>query len=179
MMIARERQGLPFVELSGGSLYGQINGGRDQGASLGDALIALQKIGCTTAKTIGHADWRSAYRMSAEAKAEAAAYRIDEAYACDSAEEFFTGIQLGFAGQWGVAAVNNFDPDSNGYTPGSRSGINHAVVGCGMHKDSRGQWWLQGWNSWGYGWGLNGMFYYPVDSVQSDELWLVRSTIIA
>ena len=179
VMIARERIGLPFVELSGGSLYGQINGGRDSGANLGDALIALQQVGCTSAETIAQSDWRSAYRMSLAAQAEAANYRIDERYVCKSVDEFFSGIQLGFAGQWGVSAGGSFSPDSQGYVPGSRGDINHAVVGCGMHKDTRGQWWLEAWNSLGSNWGLNGRFFYPIDSVAEDENWLIRSTIIA
>lgn len=179
VMIAREREGLPFVELSGGSLYGQINGGRDSGASLGDAMLTLQKVGCTPAFVIAQSDWKSAYRMSAANMEIAKGYRIDEAFLCNSVDEFFTGVQLGFAGQWGVSAGGSFSPDSQGYVPGSRGGINHAVTGLGMHKDARGQWWLQAWNSWGNDWGLNGMFYYPVDSIAQDEIWLVRSTIVA
>lgn len=177
VMIAREREGLPFVELSGGSLYGQINGGRDSGANLGDALLALQKVGCTPATAIAQSDWRSAYRMSPANMELAKSYRVDEAYLCSTVDEFLSGIQLGFAGQWGVSAGGTFEPDNQGYVPGSRGGINHAVVGCGMHKDSKGRWWLESWNSWG-NWGLNGKFYYPTDSIKDDEIWLIRSTII-
>jgi hypothetical protein len=176
MQMSIKRQIGKDVSLSIGSLYGQINGGRDAGASLGDAYVALQKVGCCTTATIADSDWRKA-RSSTAWKDEAANYRLDEGVLCQSVEEFLTWLQLGFIGQMGLSANSSFNPDSKGFVPGSRGSINHALVACGMLKDDKGRWWVEGVNSWG-DWALNGIFYYPVDYLPKDELWVCRTTII-
>src|SRR5262245_7556711 len=45
MMKARDLSGHTFVELSGDSLYAQINHGRDMGSDPGDAIKALEETG--------------------------------------------------------------------------------------------------------------------------------------
>ena len=167
------------VDLSIGSLYGQINGGRDAGGNLGDAFRALTTVGCCTTSMIGEYDWQAAYRMSAAAKEECKSYRLDEGILCQSREEFFTWLQKGGIGQMGLNA-NNFTPDADGFIPGSNRTVNHALVACGMFCDSKGRWWVEGGNSWEDTWGpLLGMFYTPVDMLPDDELWIARTSIIA
>jgi hypothetical protein len=64
LMVARARQGLPFIELSAGALYGQINDGYDQGAYIGDALTTLSMVGTCPASMIGHLDWKKARKSN-------------------------------------------------------------------------------------------------------------------
>jgi len=176
LMICRARQGLPYVELSAGSVYGPINGGRDAGSNIGEALRQLQNVGACTTATLGHFDWRGA-RSSSAWKEEAKSYRVDEAVLCGSIEEYVSGLQLGWCGNFGVAANSRFSPDSEGWMKGSGSGVNHSVLACGMKKNSKGQWFVELVNSWG-NWGLGGYAYYPVDGLADYECWLIRNTIV-
>lgn len=178
-MIARRRQGLEHKDLSAGAIYGSINGGYDGGASIGDALQHMLKVGTCLASTIGNSEWQKARRDDSW-KEEAKDYRFDEAYPCSSVEEFLIGLQQGFDGVWGVAANGSFKPDARGFMNGTRGGVNHAVVGSGMkqHPDT-GDWYVEMPNSWDATWGINGVGWYPVSSIQNSELWIVRNTIIA
>jgi hypothetical protein len=53
----RSVMGLDFVKLSAGDLYGRINGGRDQGSLLEDALAEMDARGVGTAATYGGTLW--------------------------------------------------------------------------------------------------------------------------
>lgn len=178
LMICRARQGLPHAELSPASVYGMINGGSDSGSNIGAALDTLRKNGaCTIAKLDQH-DWRGA-RKSDAWKEEAKNYRVDEAVYCGKIiEDYLSGLQLGWCGNFGVAYNSRFRVDSDGYMIDSGEGVNHSVLACGMKKNSRGQWFVELVNSWGTDWGINGTAFYPVDGLAAYECFLIRNSIV-
>jgi hypothetical protein len=177
MMIARAREGLPYVELSAGSLYCQINGGRDDGASIGDALTALQQVGVCKASTIPQLGWKQAARDSSWHK-EAADYKVIEALTCETVEEYLSGIVCGWTGNFGIGVGNKFDTDADGFLPRcDGSGINHSVCGCGLKKKGS-EWFVIMANSWDVTWGKKGMCYVGLDWLRQpyQDLFLIRTT---
>jgi len=180
LMIQREYAGLPRVELSSGCLYGQINGGRDAGSLLGDALIALKVSGTTSAKTIGHLQWRNSTwpRQWAE---EAKKYRILEAYDCPTFDHVATAILRGFLVDYGILVGDRFVPDAEGFIPppSGRERGGHAMCGVGLVRHN-GRWYVETINSWGSNWGLSGVCFVPEDyfrGIPWTDAWAVRAAI--
>lgn len=176
--------------VSAASIYAQINGGRDAGANVGDALNALQEVGCTPVgwDGIGDHDWTAAYRIRRSAKflTEAKKIKIIEAVFCGrDVDAFMAGLASGlWAGQMCLGAGSNFNTDSNGWLPtsGPKAGINHALTatgGIGQHPKT-GEFGPEGFNSWGSGWGNQGFFYVTPKWLRQpgQELWLCRATTI-
>jgi hypothetical protein len=178
------------INVSAASIYCQINGGSDNGANVGDALDALQEVGCTQVgwNDIGDLDWKAAYkiRKSDAFKEEAKKFKAVEAVFCGSdVDAFMDGLATGmWAGQMCLGAGSNFDTDSNGWLPtsGPRSGINHALTatgGIGRHPKT-GEYGPQGLNPWGSEWGDGGFFYCGLNWLRQpgQELWLCRATTL-
>lgn len=165
------------IELSGGCIYGQINGGRDDGAMIADALTALQQTGVCTAATIGQLDWKAA-RNSSAWKEEAKSFKILEGYICKTFDELATGLSLGFIGIFGVEVTDRFEPGADGWIPEyAKKWPNHAVCCCNLvQKGSK--WGILMPNTWGTSWGLSGWCIVPESNVCTDEMWLIRTTTL-
>jgi len=182
------------VDISPAAIYAPICGGSDNGANMADALEAMQKYGAFPSgfAGIGDFDWRMAYRSKFWQEPQssigqgAAKYKILEAVFCgDDVDAFLDGLQSGqWCGQFGMGAGRNFETDADGWLPSwDRTGINHALFATGgMKKHPRnGTWGIEGGNSWGGDWGLNGVFWFdPADWLphNGQELWLCRSATI-
>jgi hypothetical protein len=178
----RRQEGLDEVDLSPGDLYARINGGRDQGALLEDALEELMRNGISTRATV-HPLTVYQNQIDPRAAGERALYRMLEAWWCPTPQHVVSAVLRGFRVLGGVFWYDSDRPDSDGYLPttefGRRGG--HAIPFFGVHKH-RNQWWLGFPNSWGVGWGRRGWGYFPVgrlgDGSQNFGMWAMRSVVV-
>lgn len=181
LMVLRAQAGLEHVELSAGNLYGRINGGRDQGSMLADAIRALEVEGVCTAATVPQLAWRPATWPSTW-REEARRFRVLEAWDCPSFDHLASAIQFGFAVNLGVLVGSNFETDSDGWVPDRRGGGGgHAMCGVGLAKHPRsGRWGIKVANSWGEGWGQGGFGILPESYFASSpwtDGWAVRGAV--
>jgi hypothetical protein len=169
--------GLPPVRLSPGYLYGNINGQRDEGSLLEDALRWMADHGTCTADTVPELAWRKR-DWPPHAAAEAAHFRVAEAFLCPTFDHIASALQRGFFVNMGVAWHEGDSPDPDGWLPESPRGQwgGHAIAGCGLVKRGS-QWGIQFANSWGEGWGAGGFGILPERRFQGPigGWWAVRA----
>jgi hypothetical protein len=157
---ARLLSGMTDVELSAAFLYSLINGGRDAGAIISDALTALLQSGTCLASQCPESQIYGPPRNSSartEAIQTAKRFRILKAYHANSFDEAMSGLQLDYIWVGGIYVAGDFAHlDSNGIAPAhpNRYG-NHCVHGDGCYQ-SGGRWILDGVNSWGLRFGQDG-----------------------
>lgn len=169
-MRMRALRGLKFYVLSGAYIYSFINGGRDNGAQITDALDVLVKHGTCLESTV---DWNTIYRAQASrGDAEAQRFRMGEGVVVQSFDEAGTALQMGMIPQFALEVGNNFENlDSDGVAGFSPGGGNHSVHADGMKLSSRGAWLLDTPNTWGVGFGQQGRAFTSekhFSSVQQD-----------
>lgn len=154
--VARAMAGLDPVQLSTGYLYGAINGQRDQGSLLEDAIEWMMKNGTCLASTVGMLDWQKS-KWPSTAATEAKQYRVLEYYWTPTFDHFASALQQGFAGNIGIMWGSSDNPNSNGYLPDSAGGRagGHAIAVDGLVNDG-GKWGLELPNSWSTRWGWDG-----------------------
>lgn len=149
----RNMQGLPYIPLSPGYLYGRINGGRDQGSMLEDALEWMMKTGTCTVETVGYLDWK---KNPVAAKTEAPRFKFLEAFWCPTFDHMGSALMSGFFIDEGLMWHDGFKPDSRGWIKGGGGGGGgHALCGYGLDEDN-GKWGVKTRNSWSESWGVNG-----------------------
>ncbi len=172
LMKARTLVGQTHQRLSGAYVYSFINGGRDQGASIGDSLDVLRDKGTCLEAEVG---WDQIYpnQIPASARTTAERFKLEEAYRVDTFEEAASALQCpDFVLVYAVHVGGTFDRlDADGVVGLDRGPGNHAVHACGMSRSNRWGWQLDGFNSWGETWGDNGRFRSAKahwDSVQQD-----------
>jgi hypothetical protein len=139
--IVREIMGQARIRLSQGSLYNQIAGGRDQGANIMDALEAMMDVGMVPDSIIDQYDWQGR-GYPPNWKAEAAKYRILEAWDCPTFDEMLSAVEKQFPVVFGV----------------NWAGGGHAIT-CIGKKKSGNTWLAEILNSWGADWGDGGFGY--------------------
>ena len=162
-MILREIAGEARIILSQGSLYGQINGGRDAGAGIEAALEAMMKVGiCPVSMIDGHdwqgRDWPSDWKTAAKKT------RILEAFDCPNFDAVASAVQhripVVFGVYWGSGG--------------------HAICAVGL-KQISGVWNLEFLNSWGASWGDNGLGYLTesqCSGIKSFGAFAIRSVTV-
>jgi hypothetical protein len=162
-MILRETNGQKRILLSQGSLYGQINGGRDQGANIEAALEAMMEVGIAPASVVDPKDWTSRDYPS-NWKEEAAKFRILEAFDCPTFDAVASAVQRSmpvvFGVYWGSGG--------------------HAITAVGLKKIGS-VWNIDFLNSWGESWGENGFGYLPeskCSGIKSFGAFSIRSVTI-
>lgn len=158
---ARFFMGMLDVKLSPGCLYAQINGGRDQGAVIGDSMTALLQTGTTSYATIGESPY-FLHQLPAGWQSEAKRFRAAEVYVTPTFDEMASAIQLGYVVVYGMMVGNNFESFTNEGVAGISSGQgNHCMHADGMTKLANGSWAFDNANSWGEPWGpwKNGRCY--------------------
>lgn len=156
-MKVRFGMGQTFQRLSGSFVYSFINGGRDQGASIGEALDVARNGICLESE----ADWDAIYpsRIPSSARETAKRFQAEEIYRVDTWSECCSALQMGFAVVYAVMVGGSFDRlDSDGVIGLDRGPGNHAVHAFGMTKSAGGVWLAEGFNSWGPTWGDQGRF---------------------
>ena len=177
-MEARDNEGLPFVEMSCGCLYGQISGGQDEGANIGDALTAFMQVGTVPATVIPQLTWQTS-KFPADWKTTAAGFRIVEAYLATTVLGFLSGLQRGYEGVFGVNANNAYKPGPDGWIPSQSSAranhCQHALSRSVVYDSKRkllGIKDVNSWKPWGYknlGWA-----WLPETNIVPGEMWLIR-----
>jgi hypothetical protein len=152
---ARATQGLPYVALSGGDLYGRINGGSDRGSMLEDGIRAATTKGVAPVSACPYLDWR----RRAVTDDQRAPYRVLKAYLCPTFDHMFSasiaGFELIVGLMWG-----NFKTDSDGWLTGGGGGSGHALYSYAPMMRN-GKYGLATQNSWTPNWGVNGRCVIP------------------
>jgi hypothetical protein len=145
--------GMKDLKLSPGCTYAQINGGRDNGAVIGDSLTALTRTGTCLYITVGQ-DPIYLNRLPTGWKQEAARFKVDQAYTAATFDELISGIQLGYIAVYGMQVGSNFERFSpDGVAGVSRGSGNHCMHADGCKRLPNGTWALDNVNSWGPNWG--------------------------
>ena len=179
----RKQAGLPYVKLSAGDLYSQINDGRDQGSMLEDGVAAMSDNGVCTAATVPYVWDGKNWSSNAKVKAERAQHKVVEAYLCPNFDAMCSALQQGFFIVEGLMWYDNFRPDQEGWLPsrGAGGGGGHALAGYGVAKRtlSNGtvQWGIRTRNSWSASWGQGGNCVIPESLFNRTVggFWAVRS----
>jgi len=136
--LLREINGQSRVELSHGSLYGQANGGRDQGANVMAILEAMMDVGIAPTSIIDQYDWTDRDYPS-KWKDHASMYKILEAWDCPTFDAMISAVQRGMPVVFGVNWAG---------------GGGHAIA-CIGYKEGK----AEILNSWGADWGDGGFGY--------------------
>jgi hypothetical protein len=123
----------------------------DNGMNIESCLRVLQVAGACSVKDVDQYDWRRE-DWPDDWREKAAKHRIAEAWDCPDEQAMLSAIAHGFPVVYGT----------NG----------HAVIGIGY--DSKGVIIL---NSWGYGWGDNGIGRWPTHQLSSYGAWALRCTV--
>jgi len=167
--LLRAAAGAPYVELSAGNLYGRINGGRDAGSTLVDAIRELELRGVCRASIVPHLHWQPS-RWPKGWEEDAKKFRVLEAWDCPTFEHIASAIQLGFGVNIGILIGANFIPGPDGWIPSrvGRAG-GHAMCAVGLAQKYN-QWGVKVVNSWGPDWGQRGMAIVP-ESYFRDAFW--------
>lgn len=151
MQRARARRRLKFVALSGEGVYGQINGGRDNGSQLVDGMRAISETGVPTEKLIPPRTIIYERNFPQSWNQEAGRFKADECYQLLDEWDVVTALVLGFdivvavhvGSGWNNDDANNVIPQSPG--PG-----NHAV-GVDDIRYRNNQFEFEHYGSWGTG----------------------------
>jgi hypothetical protein len=139
--------------------YAQVNGGRDNGASVSSILKVLTQLGTCTHAECG-TDQIYKQQIPQSAYATAKKYQVTEAFLCRTYNEIVDAINRGFPVPLGIQVGNNFSRlDNNGIAPLPDMAIGgHALCGIGI-KQYRGEWLVKVQNSWDTRWGMKGCCY--------------------
>lgn len=181
LMTLRAMKGYSPTNLSDDYLYARINGGRDQGSILEDALRVLCKEGTCRKETWPDLEWRLGRGPKDKAAAESPKHRILEYFLCPTVDHVVSAVLSGFCVDTGLWWHDRDPLDGDGWMtlrPGGNRG-GHAVMRCSLHERN-GQWGLGGPNSWGTRYGKNGYMVVPLeryDRQMSVGMWAVREVV--
>lgn len=148
--------GQTFQRFSSCYLYGNINGGRDAGAVVSDAMQSLQSTGIALESQVPEGQvYRSSYGSQFDTTAQR--YRIADAYHCQTFDDLGSAAQQGWFLAYGILVGNGFTSlDSEG-VPGVGGRGGHCLAGgFAMKKSSRWGWLIKTQNSWGQSYGQGG-----------------------
>ncbi len=160
MEYRRNVQGLPYQQLSAADLYSEINGGRDQGSLLEDAMAQVMGGGVGLASTSG-TQWKNGNWKGKAGADERKRFRVLEAYLCPSFDDCYSAVLQGFALSTGIMWRDNYTPDKDGWLPVGRGGAGgHAIFGYKPTKRGN-EYGIWHQNSWGESYGLRGRFVIP------------------
>jgi hypothetical protein len=154
----------PEFEFSPWFVYGNINGGRDEGSSIGEALDSLHTDGiCFNSDVPEGTLFQSDFSDSAFQTAKR--FHIKRAIQCPTFEDIASAILLGHPVAIAIHPGLGFqDCPPDGILPdrtGSLGALGHAMCAVGLHRIDD-DWYLLVQNSWGDAtWGLGGFCYMP------------------
>lgn len=158
--LIRRGCGRPDVVFSPAWLYRWINGGRDAGAAIDDAINTLVERGALPADQYPMLDWRKPEPTNWERTAHL--HRASEWNDCPTFEHIASAILRGWPVCFGV------------FWSG---GGGHALCGIGL-KAAGNVWRIEIQNSWGTGWQEGGFGYLPESQVtrgiSSFGAWALR-----
>lgn len=155
------QSGRKLVQFNPFFTYGLINGGRDAGAMISDALTALMKYGICPKDDLP-AGVMFQNQFPQKAFDDALRFKLIQAYHCPTFEDICAAISVGFVCPLGIFVGNNFGQvDSNGVCPlpSGMGGGGHCILGCGLKKSAQFGWLIKIMNSWGTKFGDKGFAY--------------------
>jgi C1A family cysteine protease len=159
--------GKPLEQFNPYFVYGLVNNGVDKGASISDALTALQTYGvCPLGDLQPGVMFKSQFPQ--QSFTDAKRFVLQEAYHCSSFQEICQAISNGFVVPLGLYVGSNFGQlDSNGISPlPAGGGGGHCVLGVGLKQSSQYGWLIKIQNSWGANFGMSGYSYLREQSLQ-------------
>lgn len=141
-------------------VYAQINGGRDAGAMIADALEAGMKIGhATEAEVPADGSVKFTRQIPSGVYEVGKRFKIAKGERLRTSREIYSSLQLGFVVCLGIDCGRAFDTDAEGYIyPQRGGGGGHGVYLMGM-KQRNGDWYGEMPNSWGSSFGIGGVGY--------------------
>lgn len=147
-MKQRVLRGQPFVALSWGYIYDQINGGRDNGACITSALDVMLNKGAPQED-----EYPIPVFNTRKQPASAVRFKLAEGLTLTNFDEMATAVQMGFMIQYPIQVGKHYTPDGNficGYDDGPG---NHSVHSDGLQFiPSVNEWCLDhmaSWDPWG------------------------------
>jgi hypothetical protein len=176
------KMGHPARRFSACYIYGKINGGRDQGAVVSDAMNELLRGGACLEETVPEGMIYER-RFPPGADAEAAKYRADDCYHLGTFDEIGSAIMMGDDVVFGILVGNQFSNlNAEGIPPVGGNG-GHALHGCGLVRLKDGAWGVKTQNSWRKDWGMDGYciliekhFTYGQNFMGGLDAFAIRST---
>lgn len=152
--------GQPHHDFHPRFVYTLINGGRDEGAIISDALVALKTYGIAL-NSDGPTEALFRRHFSKQAFETAKRFKVLEGYKLRSFEEICSAISNGLAVVSGIMVGRNFgNLDSEGTCPVPDYPLGgHALCHIGLKRSHTGAWLLETQNSWGTRWGNGGFCY--------------------
>lgn len=130
------------LQLSDSFVYSLVNGGRDQGSMLSDAMEAIETVGNCLMSTCGPDAIFPHQYDKLKANAEAERFRVTECYAIrprdfGSKDElqraFWSALCYGYKCEVAIQAGSRFDSVNSWGVPGIDNGAgNHAIHCCGI-----------------------------------------------
>jgi C1A family cysteine protease len=154
------QSGKTLQEFSPWFIYGQVNNGQDHGASISDALTALQTVGVCPKDDIPQGEMFKT-QFPQQAYTDAKRFMLQEAYHCGSFQDICQAISNGFVVPLGIYVGANFGQlDNNGISPlPAGGGGGHCILGVGLKQNSQYGWLIKIQNSWGANFGMSGYSY--------------------
>lgn len=154
-------------------IYGEINGGRDAGASIVAALRCLETTGVCFEEQVPEG-MVYASQFPPEARQTAARFKGWRGYVCHSFDELASGVLNGGMPVYGVTVGGAFQSYRGGWIQCGWGPANHCVTADGLiFKD--GKWGLPGINSWDKSWGVDGTFEIEENSIAKDEMFVLMA----
>lgn len=162
--VLRRASGMKPADLSGTFGYAQINGGRDQGASVSANMEVLMRMGACLRTQVGD-DQIYKQQIPREAYQTALDYRLQEAFLLRTFDDFGTALTIGHTAAIGIAIGENFaNLDRRGIAPLPNITVGgHAMAVVGLDVID-GDWVLLLQNSWDEDFGFDGGFCYITES---------------
>lgn len=179
---ARAIKGQPPIKMSGAYTYSHINGGRDSGSNIGNALLSLKNNGTVPEEVCDvHKNRDFIYRQNTKQfDAIASRYKGDYGFKIRTAEEAAIGLQAGGILEFAVKAGRGFGSlDSEGVCSSVTGNANHAVHADGMRK-TNGSGWCVDMQTWTARWADRSRALVPLDLLERigyQEMWLIFSAI--
>lgn len=185
---ARRRRRQKWVKLAGAGVWTQINGGRNVGTSLHDAIAVVQSKGVPPEELCTDLHAVSPRGIPQAAWDAAARFRVlpDEFQWCNTPEELGTGLLLGFVAGIAISANGNsssdfWKADAEGILRSGNGGGNHAVGVDDVLETQAGGIKFDMFNSWTTRYVDQGRAYVTWERhlsmpVRGTRFYLVRST---
>lgn len=153
----QQREGKPYVPLSGDGVYAAINGGIDQGSFLHDAMKFMQEVGVPFESDVPQWEYRK-NRIPKEAYEKAKENQARECFVVTTEPELLTCQCLNIPVVVAVQASGGFsDLDQYGVSRGGNGPGNHCtLVDDAEYNKELGLWLFDMRNSWRTSFGEEG-----------------------
>jgi hypothetical protein len=154
---AQQMEGLPYVALSGDGVYAAINGGRDNGAMLNDAMTFIQNEGAPFEADVKRWEYIRS-RIPADAYTKGQKNKGRECFVVKTEQELLTCIAMGMRVVIAVQASGGFSQlDQYGISKAGNGSGNHCtLIDDAEYNKQVGKYLLDMRNSWRTSFGEQG-----------------------